>query len=115
MPDLVDAVGYAGFQKLARKYWRTGFDEMVRDWSKQLFVAAVQRFVPGITADGVIAGPAGIRAQALNPDGSLVDDFVFHQDGPIVHVRNAPSPAATSSLMIGEMVADMATNAFSLG
>ena len=115
MPDLVDAVGYAGFQKLARKYWRTGFDEMVRDWSKQLFVAAVQRFVPAITADGVVAGPAGIRAQALNPDGSLVDDFVFHQDGPIVHVRNAPSPAATSSLMIGEMVADMATNAFSLG
>ncbi|MFN8568673.1 MAG: L-2-hydroxyglutarate oxidase [Kouleothrix sp.] len=114
LPDLVDALGYRGFQRLARSYWRVGMDEMVRDWSKRLFVAAVQRFVPAITADGVVAGPAGIRAQALAPDGSMVDDFVFHQEGPVIHVRNAPSPGATSSLMIAEMISDMAAKAFDL-
>jgi L-2-hydroxyglutarate oxidase LhgO len=114
LPDLVDALGYRGFQRLARSYWRVGWDEMVRDWSKHLFVAAVQRFVPEVTADGVVEGPAGIRAQALNADGSMVDDFVFHQEGPIIHVRNAPSPAATSSLTIAEMIGDMAVKSFDL-
>lgn len=114
LPDLADALSYRGFQRLARSYWRVGMDEMVRDWSKQLFVAAVQRFVPAITADGVVAGPAGIRAQALAPDGSMVDDFVFHQEGPVIHVRNAPSPGATSSLTIAEMIGDMAAKVFAL-
>lgn len=114
VPDLWDAVSYKGFQSLALRFWRTGLDEMVRDYSKRLFVAAAQRFVPELTAEGVVEGPAGIRAQALTADGSLVDDFVINQDGPIVHVRNAPSPAATSSLMIGETIADMAARAFAL-
>ena len=114
LPDLAEAVGYRGFQRLATRFWRTGLDEMLRDWSKRRFVAAVQRFVPEITADGVVAGPAGIRAQALAPDGSMVDDFVFHQDQAIIHVRNAPSPAATSSLMIGEAIRDMAAKQFAL-
>jgi L-2-hydroxyglutarate oxidase LhgO len=63
----------------------------------------------------VVAGPSGIRAQALAPDGKLVDDFVIDQDGPIIHVRNAPSPAATSSLAIANTIADTAARAFELG
>jgi L-2-hydroxyglutarate oxidase LhgO len=115
LPDLADAVSYRGFQRLARSYWQVGMSEMLRDWSKALFVAAVQRFVPEVTAEGVVEGPAGIRAQALAPDGSMVDDFVFHQDGPIIHVRNAPSPGATSSLMIGAEIGAMAAQSFALG
>ena len=112
--DLGDALSYRGFQTLARKYWRVGLDEMIRDYSKQLFVKAAQRFVPELTADGVVEGPSGIRAQALAVDGSLIDDFVINQDGPIIHVRNAPSPGATSSLMIAEMIVNMASKAFFL-
>jgi len=112
--DLMETLGMPGFQKLAAKHWRTGLDEMIRDASRTLFVKAMQRYVPEITAEGVEPGPAGIRAQALAPDGSLVEDFVFNQDGPIIHVRNAPSPAATSSLPIGEMIADLAATTFRL-
>jgi L-2-hydroxyglutarate oxidase LhgO len=113
--DLWEALSYPGFQTLARNYWRVGLDEMVRDFSKKLFVEAAQRFVPELTADDVVPGPAGIRAQALTPDGKLVDDFVIDQDGPIIHVRNAPSPAATSSLAIAETIAERAVGAFGLG
>jgi L-2-hydroxyglutarate oxidase len=114
LPDLWDALSYAGFRALVRKYWRVGVEEMVRDFSKKRFVQAIQRFVPEITAADVVEGPAGIRAQALEADGRLVDDFVIDADGPIVHVRNAPSPAATSSLAIAEMIVDMASRTFSL-
>lgn len=112
--DLGEALSTRGFQKLALRYWRTGLGEMMRDFSKKLFVDAARRYVPELTPDGVTEGPAGIRAQALSPEGTLVDDFVFNQDGPIIHVRNAPSPAATSSLMIGDYVAGMAAESFSL-
>jgi (S)-2-hydroxyglutarate dehydrogenase len=87
----------------------------VRDFSKRLFVEAAQRFVPELTSEDVVAGPSGIRAQALAPDGKLVDDFVIDQDGPVIHVRNAPSPAATSSLAIAQMILDTAARAFELG
>jgi L-2-hydroxyglutarate oxidase LhgO len=113
--DLWDALSYRGFQSLARTYWRTGLDEMIRDFSKRRFVQAAQRFVPELTPADVVEGPAGIRAQALASDGRLVDDFVIDQDGPIVHVRNAPSPAATSSLAIAQMIVDTAAQAFQLG
>jgi (S)-2-hydroxyglutarate dehydrogenase len=113
--DLWEALSYPGFQALARTYWRVGLDEMARDFSKKLFVEAAQRFVPELAPEDVVAGPAGIRAQALAPDGRLVDDFVIDQDGPIVHVRNAPSPAATSALAIAGMIADTAASAFELG
>jgi (S)-2-hydroxyglutarate dehydrogenase len=112
--DLWDALSYRGFQSLARAYWRTGLDEMIRDFSKRRFVQAAQRFVPELTPADVVEGPAGIRAQALTIDGRLVDDFVINQDGPIVHVRNAPSPAATSSLAIAQMIVDTAAQAFQL-
>lgn len=113
--DLLDALGYRGFRALAARYWRTGLDEMVRDYSRTRFMAAARRLVPALTAADVVEGPAGIRAQALAPDGSLIDDFVFDQNGPIIHVRNAPSPAATSSLPISEYIADTAAKAFALG
>jgi L-2-hydroxyglutarate oxidase len=112
--DLWDIVSFPGFRVLTRRFWRVGLDEMVRDFSKKRFVRAIQRFVPDLKPTDVVQGPAGIRAQALTIDGRLVDDFVINQDGPIFHVRNAPSPAATSSLAIAQTIVDMAARAFSL-
>jgi L-2-hydroxyglutarate oxidase len=114
IPDLWDALTYSGFQALARKYWRTGLDEMIRDFSKKRFIEATQRLIPAIQPEDVVPGHAGVRAQALTPDGKLVDDFVIDADGPIVHVRNAPSPAATSSLAIADMIVDRVTEVFGL-
>jgi L-2-hydroxyglutarate oxidase LhgO len=88
---------------------------MVRDFSKEAFLKSLQVYVPELTMADLLPGPSGVRAQALGPDGSLVDDFVFNTQGDkIVHVRNAPSPGATSSLAIARMIADTATQAFSL-
>ncbi len=78
----------------------------MRDLSKRLFVAEARRLLPELSVADVLPGPAGIRAQALAPDGTLLDDFVFHEAEGVVHVRNAPSPGATSSLAIAEVVAD---------
>jgi L-2-hydroxyglutarate oxidase LhgO len=112
--DIAETLSYPGFQRLARRYWQTGLAELVRDYSQTLFVRAMQRLVPAISAADVLPGPAGIRAQALAADGSLVDDFVINQEGPIIHVRNAPSPAATSSLLIGNYLAEQAIQAFAM-
>ncbi|MGH2458436.1 MAG: L-2-hydroxyglutarate oxidase [Chloroflexota bacterium] len=112
--ELLDSLGYRGFQALAAKYWRTGLGEMYRDFSKPAFLQALRRYIPELTADDLIEGPAGVRAQALSPDGKLVDDFVIDGDARVMHVRNAPSPAATSSLAIGEYIADRAAESFQL-
>lgn len=96
----------SGFRRFARKHWRTGFDEMARGLSRKRFLASLQKFIPELTMDDLVPGPAGVRAQALTPDGKLVDDFVIDQSEGILHVRNAPSPAATSSLQIGRYVVD---------
>ena len=113
--DLGEAIAYRGFQRLAAKFWQTGMQEMVRDFSKDAFLKSLQVYVPELTMADLLPGPSGVRAQALGPDGSLVDDFVFNTQGDkIVHVRNAPSPGATSSLAIARMIADTATQAFSL-
>jgi (S)-2-hydroxyglutarate dehydrogenase len=104
--DLVEAVAFSGFRKLAAKYWQTGLAEMVRDVSKSEFLKSLQEFIPEMELDDLVAGPSGVRAQALAEDGTLVDDFVVDQTGNVLHVRNAPSPAATSSLAIGSMIAD---------
>jgi (S)-2-hydroxyglutarate dehydrogenase len=113
--DLGEALAYRGFQKLAAKFWQTGMQEMVRDFSKEAFLKSLQVYVPELTMADLLPGPSGVRAQALAPDGSLVDDFVFNTQGDkIVHVRNAPSPGATSSLAIARMIADTATQAFGL-
>ena len=106
--ELARTVAYPGFVRLASRYLRTGLAEMWRDWWKPAFVRELQRYVPEIRSEQLIFGPSGVRAQALGRDGSLVDDFVLGGTGRILHVRNAPSPAATSSLAIGRMLADQA-------
>jgi len=112
--ELIEALRYRGFQQLATKFWRTGLDEMYRDVSKNAFLASLQRYMPELTMDDMVVGPSGVRAQALAPDGSLVDDFIVDRQGDTLHVRNAPSPAATSSLAIGKLIADAAEETFSL-
>lgn len=104
--DLKESLTYPGFLRLAWKYWPTGMGEMWRSFSKAAFVKALQRLVPDIRSEHLVAGRAGVRAQALARDGSLVDDFLIQVEGPIVNVLNAPSPAATSSLNIGKLIAD---------
>jgi L-2-hydroxyglutarate oxidase LhgO len=104
--DLAEIAAYGGFRSFARKHWRTGLDEMRRDLSRRRFLASLQKFIPELTLHDLRPGPSGVRAQALSADGSLVDDFVFDQGDGYLHVRNAPSPAATSSLEIGRMIAD---------
>ena len=104
--DLFESLTYRGFLRLASRYWLTGSLEMYRDFSKRAFLKTCQKYIPELTAADLIPGPSGIRAQALGPDGKLVDDFVIDVQGRQMHVRNAPSPGATSSLAIGRLVAD---------
>ena len=113
--DLMDVVRTAGFRRLARRYWRTGLGEMWRDWSKGAFLREIQRFVPEVRAVDLVFGPSGVRAQAIDPDGSLVDDFRFGSStSDVLHVRNAPSPAATASLAIADELAARAMSQFGL-
>lgn len=104
--DLVESLTYPGFLRLVARNWRTGLGEMWRSISKAAFVKALQRLVPAVTAAGLVAGPSGVRAQALQPDGTLVDDFLILEHDRIVNVCNAPSPAATSALTVGRLVVD---------
>lgn len=104
--DLGEALSYGGFLRLAAKYWRTGAGELWRSFSKGAFVRALQRLMPEIRGEHLRPARSGVRAQAVAPDGSMVDDYVLLDDRRIVHVTNAPSPAATSSLNIGRLVAE---------
>ncbi|MBV8721670.1 MAG: L-2-hydroxyglutarate oxidase [Candidatus Eremiobacteraeota bacterium] len=113
--DLFETLTYSGFIKLAGKYLSTGMGEMYRDVVRGAYVKALQRYIPELKVEDTLPGPSGVRAQAMMGDGSLVDDFVFDGDEGVVHVRNAPSPAATSSLAIGRYVADDADKRFGLG
>jgi L-2-hydroxyglutarate oxidase LhgO len=112
--DLTEVLAYPGFLRLARRYLRTGLAEMWRDVSKGAFVAELRRFVPEIAPADLVFGPSGVRAQALYRDGSLADDFVLDGGDGVLHVRNAPSPAATSSLAIGRVLAETAVERFGL-
>jgi L-2-hydroxyglutarate oxidase LhgO len=103
-PDLRDTVGWPGFWRLARRHWRTGVAEIRGSLSTRAYMRAAQRYVPEIGADDVVRAGAGIRAQAVERDGSLVDDFRITRADGVTCVRNAPSPAATSSLAIAEHV-----------
>ena len=113
--DLAASLMWPGTWRMARRWWRTGLSEMRYAASRAAFVRAAQRYVPDLTAEDVVPGPSGVRAQALARDGSLVDDFVFSLTGRALHVRNAPSPAATSSLAIARLISDRANEAFGLG
>jgi L-2-hydroxyglutarate oxidase len=104
--DLADSLRYPGAWRLARRYGRVGAGEMVRSLVGRSFVAAVRRMLPDVRAEDLRPAPAGVRAQAVGRDGRLVDDFLFRRTGAVLHVLNAPSPAATASLLIGRRIAD---------
>ena len=110
--DLFETLTYPGFLKLALKYWQTGMGEMWRSFSKAAFVRALQHLVPDIREEHIEVAPAGIRAQAIAPDGALVDDFMIQETERIVNVCNAPSPAATASLNIARLIVDKLTQPF---
>jgi L-2-hydroxyglutarate oxidase LhgO len=103
--DLSEILRWPGFRRLARAHWRAGVQELRSSVSRKRFVAGARDYLPELTAADVVAAPAGVRAQAVDPDGGLVDDFRIHVDGPVVSVRNAPSPAATSALAIADHIA----------
>lgn len=103
--ELLESLCYPGFHRLAAKYWKTGLAEMWRSVNKSAFVRALRRLVPEVRADDLAPAPSGVRAQALTPDGKLVDDFLIQETDRVIHVNNAPSPAATASLNIGKLIA----------
>jgi len=112
--DVASSLTWPGLWRMALPYVRTGAWEAWRDVSKTAFLRGLQRYVPELRADDVEFGPSGIRAQALGADGRLVDDFSLGEGEGIIHVRNAPSPAATASLAIGGMLAERAIDRFGL-
>jgi L-2-hydroxyglutarate oxidase LhgO len=101
-------VGWAGTWRLAARHWRTGLREIRRAASRRSFLADLRRLVPELDTRDVIPGPSGVRAQAVDRDGTLVDDFIVHRTERALHVRNAPSPAATSSLALARLIVDQA-------
>ena len=105
--DLAQTVAWPGTWRLARRHWRTGLAELRHGLSRRSFVAALRRYVPELQPSDIVAGHAGVRAQALGRDGTLIDDFVVSRTERALHVRNAPSPAATSSLALAARIADM--------
>ncbi len=108
LKDLASSLAFPGFWRMGARYWRSGFDEVHRSFSKAAFVRALQRLVPAVRDEDLVPGGSGVRAQALKRDGTLVDDFQFVQSGNVLHVLNVPSPAATASLMIGRSIVEMA-------
>ena len=106
LADLAESLCYGGFLRLAAKYWRVGAGEMWRSISKAAFVKALQRLMPEIRSEHLQPARAGVRAQAIAPDGSMVDDFRILESDRVVNVENAPSPAATSSLNVGKLIVD---------
>lgn len=110
--ELGESLAWPGFQKVMAKYWKTGIGEMYRSFSKAAFTKALQKLIPEIQANDLVDGGAGVRAQACDRTGGLVDDFLILEDKHVINVCNAPSPAATSSLSIGETVARLALKKF---
>ncbi len=111
---LFGTLGYSGFRAVAKKWWRTGAYEIYRSLSKTAFVKSLQKLVPAVQAADIVRGGAGVRAQAISADGQLVDDFRFLETEKSLHVLNAPSPAATASLAIGDYIAKRAEEVFAL-
>ncbi|GAA0880073.1 L-2-hydroxyglutarate oxidase [Algoriphagus jejuensis] len=110
--ELAESLAWPGFQKVAAKYWKTGFGEMYRSFSKAAFTKALQELIPEIQEGDLVEGGAGVRAQACDRSGGLLDDFAIRESQFAINVLNAPSPAATSSLAIGGTVAGMALKRF---
>jgi L-2-hydroxyglutarate oxidase len=108
--EFAAALTYPGLRRLARRYWRYGLDEVCGSLSRRAMAARVRRMLPDVRAEDLEPAGAGVRAQAVRPDGTLVDDFLFVSEGPILHVLNAPSPAATAALPIGREIAARLTD-----
>jgi len=106
LKDLSEVLANPGWWRLAKNYWRTGIGEYYRSLSKKAFVAALQRLVPEIQVEDLVPSPAGVRAQAVSRQGTLLDDFVWSETRRVVNVLNAPSPAATASLAIGTQIVE---------
>ena len=104
--DVAATLGWPGTWRLMARHWRHGLGEIGRAASKRAFVSELRRYIPELRPSDVLPGPAGVRAQALGRDGALVDDFVISETERALHVRNAPSPAATSSLALAREIAD---------
>lgn len=107
LSELSESLLWPGFQKVAMKYWKTGFGEMYRSFSKAAFTKALQKLLPEVTEKDLAPGGAGVRAQACDRNGGLIDDFLILENEFAINVCNAPSPAATSSLSIGDHVSDL--------
>jgi L-2-hydroxyglutarate oxidase len=105
--DALETARYGGFWRMARRHWKMGMGEVHRSFSKRAFLAALRRLLPELELEDLHPGGAGVRAQALEPDGALVDDFRIVRAPRMVHVLNAPSPGATASIRIGEYIARM--------
>ncbi len=114
LEETIETVNFPGFWKLAKQHWRMGLDEYYRSFSKKAFVKGLQKLVPSIQASDLEPAPAGVRAMALRPNGDIVDDFQFEATDREVHVLNAPSPAATAGLAIGDEIVERAKHAFRL-
>jgi L-2-hydroxyglutarate oxidase LhgO len=110
----LEILGYSGFWKLAAQYWKMGLAEMYRDYAKTAYVKELQRYIPELHSDDIVPGPSGVRAQAIAKNGRLVDDFLIHYGENTVHIVNAPSPAATSSLVLAQMIVDEAQRSFNI-
>jgi L-2-hydroxyglutarate oxidase LhgO len=102
--DLAAMASWPGMWRLAARHWRTGAHELAGSVSRRTFAARARQYVPSLADADLVAAPAGVRAQAVSRDGKILDDFVLDQRGPVMFVRNAPSPAATSSLAIAQHV-----------
>ena len=113
--DFAEVMTYPGFWKLMAKHADQGIQETMRSFSKALFVKSLQRLIPEVQAEDLVPTQARVRAQALLPDGNLVDDFLMVQEGNALHVYNAPSPAATASIEIGQAIASQVAIATSSG
>ena len=114
MGHVLGLLAFPGFWVMAAKYWRMGFGEMYRSWSKRAFVNALRILLPELSINDIAAGGAGVRAQAMDSKGNLLDDFSFIDSPRAIHVLNAPSPAATASITIGEVIAAKALETFDL-
>ena len=108
LPELAETLTWPGFIKVASKYWKTGIGEMYRSFSKKAFTRALQKLIPEIEEKDLDMGGAGVRAQACDRSGGLLDDFLIYENESAINVCNAPSPAATSALAIGEKIAEIA-------
>ncbi|MBI4219445.1 MAG: L-2-hydroxyglutarate oxidase, partial [Chloroflexi bacterium] len=114
VPDLWGSVSYGGFWKMTARDWKTGFMEINRSMRKSIFVRDLRRLIPEISSADLGGGGSGVRAQAVDSTGKLLDDFHIKAAENAVHVLNAPSPGATSSLVIGRYIVDLAAQTFGL-